>query len=371
MALPLTNDAIRQSDDLSHMRAALGLARRGLGSVWPNPSVGCVLVNDGAVVGRGWTQPGGRPHAEPQALAMAGDRARGATAYVTLEPCSHHGKTPPCAEALIAAGISRCVCALQDSDPRVSGRGVEMLRAAGIEVEVGLCAAEARHLNQGFFLRVEELRPLVTLKLATTLDGRIALANGQSKWITGPEARAAAHRIRAEHDAILVGVGTVMADNPDLRCRLPGVDKRPLVRVVLDSKGRTPLGCALLTDDGESWILGSTEAPAGFPQTATKRWFRLGADPQGRPSPQAVLRCLAEQGVTRLMIEGGGQVAASFLAAGLVDRLAWFRASKVIGGDGLAAIGALGLDRLVNSPDFAFTDIRPVGADHLELYERR
>jgi diaminohydroxyphosphoribosylaminopyrimidine deaminase/5-amino-6-(5-phosphoribosylamino)uracil reductase len=353
------------------MRAALGLARRGLGSVWPNPSVGCVLVNDGAVVGRGWTQPGGRPHAEPQALIMAGDKARGATAYVTLEPCSHYGKTPPCAEALIAAGISRCVCALQDSDPRVSGRGVEMLRAAGIAVEVGLCATEARHLNQGFFLRVEQQRPLVTLKLATTLDGRIALANGESKWITGPEARAAAHRIRAEHDAILVGVGTVIADNPDLRCRLPGMDKRPLVRVVLDSKGRAPIDCALLTDDGESWILGSAEAPAAFPQGETKRWFRLEPDTQGRPSPQAVLRCLAAQGITRLMIEGGGQVAASFLAAGLVDRLAWFRASKVIGGDGLAAISALGLDRLTNSPDFASTELRPVGADHLELYERR
>ncbi len=359
------------SDDLGHMMAALALARRGLGSVWPNPAVGCVLVKDGAVVGRGWTQPSGRPHAETQALAMAGEQARGATAYVTLEPCSHHGKTPPCAEALIKAGVSRCVCALRDSDPRVSGRGIAMLRAAGIAVDVGLCADQAREVNLGFFLRLERQRPLVTLKLATTLDGRIALANGESKWITGPQARAQAHRMRAEHDAILVGVGTVIADNPDLRCRLPGVEKRPLVRVVLDSKQRCPSACKLLTDDGESWIFGSAAASEPEANEGRKRRFVIAADEQGRPSLPAVLACLAEQGITRLMVEGGGQVAASFLQAGMVDRLAWFRASKVIGGDGLPGVGALGLDRLANSPDFARTELRLLGADQLELYERR
>src|ERR1700740_2350786 len=181
------------------MRAALGLARRGLGSVWPNPAVGCVIVKDGHVVGRGWTQPGGRPHAETEALARAGAAAKGATAYVTLEPCSHHGKTPPCAEALIAAGVSRVVAAIEDPDPRVSGRGMKRLRDAGIAVETGLCTEEAAELNAGFFMRVKQGRPLVTLKLATSLDGRIATASGESRWITSAAARERTHLLRATH----------------------------------------------------------------------------------------------------------------------------------------------------------------------------
>ena len=199
--------------DLAHMRAALALARRGLGNTWPNPAVGCVIVNEGRVVGRGWTQRGGRPHAETEALARAGSAATGATAYVTLEPCSHHGKTPPCAEALIGARIARVVAAVEDPDPRVSGAGIARLRDAGVEVETGLCAEEAAELNAGFFCRVTHGRPLVTLKLATSLDGRIATANGESRWITGPAARERAHLLRATHDAVLVGTGTAFADD--------------------------------------------------------------------------------------------------------------------------------------------------------------
>ena len=220
--------------DLRWMRAAFALARRGLGNVWPNPAVGCVLVSDGRVVGRGWTQPGGRPHAETEALRRAGALARGATAYVSLEPCSHWGRTSPCADALVAAGVRRVVAALEDPDPRVSGSGITRLREAGIAVETGLGAAEAAEINAGFLTLQRLGRPLVTLKLATSLDGKIATVTGESQWITGPPARAYAHKLRAEHDAIMVGTGTVLADNPQLTCRLPGLTVRSPVRVVLD-----------------------------------------------------------------------------------------------------------------------------------------
>jgi diaminohydroxyphosphoribosylaminopyrimidine deaminase/5-amino-6-(5-phosphoribosylamino)uracil reductase len=223
------------------MRAALALARRGLGRVAPNPAVGCVLVKDGRVVGRGWTQAGGRPHAETEALARAGEAARGATAYVTLEPCSHHGKTPPCAESLIAAGISRSVVALEDPDPRVSGSGLTLLREAGIAVDTGLLAEAAAEVNAGYLMRTRTGRPLVTLKLATTLDGRIATRAGESRWITGPLARARAHLLRAESDAVLVGSGTAVTDNPRLDVRLPGLEGRSPLRVLLDGRLRLPL----------------------------------------------------------------------------------------------------------------------------------
>src|SRR5262249_33263856 len=222
---PTLTEAKISPRDLAHMRAALGLAARGIGRTWPNPSVGCVLVReDGGsdcVVGRGWTQPGGRPHAETEALARAGEAARGATAYVTLEPCAHTGKTPPCADALIAAGIARAAVAVEDPDPRVSGRGLARLREAGVRVDLGVCAAEANELNAGFFLRVREGRPLVSLKLATSLDGRIATQSGESKWITGEAARRRAHLLRAQHDAIMVGTGTAKADDPELTSPLP------------------------------------------------------------------------------------------------------------------------------------------------------
>ena len=233
-------------DDLGHMRAALALARRGVGNTWPNPSVGCVIVKDGRVVGRAVTAPGGRPHAEPAALDRAGAQARGATAYVTLEPCCHWGRTPPCTDALIAAGIARVVIAARDPDPRVNSHGIAKLRDAGIVVEEGLLADEAREIVAGFHMRMKAGRPLVTLKLASTLDGRIATRAGESQWITGAPARRAAHALRGRHDAVLVGVGTVVADDPDLTCRLAGYRPTPLVRVVADSHLRTPLTRRLL-----------------------------------------------------------------------------------------------------------------------------
>src|SRR5712691_553149 len=247
----------KESFDLSIMRAALALARRGLGNVWPNPAVGCVIARNSKVVGRGWTQPGGRPHAETEALARAGGAAQGATAYVTLEPCSHWGRTPPCADALIAAAVGRVVVAIEDSDPRVAGGGLARLRAAGIAVETGLGAADAAEINAGFLQRVRLGRPLVTLKLATSLDGRIATAAGESRWITGPAARDHAHLLRATHDAILVGTGTVLADDPQLTCRLPGLAGCSPVRVVLDRQLRIPPGADIIAEARQvpTWLV--------------------------------------------------------------------------------------------------------------------
>src|SRR5437764_12238002 len=244
------------------MRAALGLALRGLGNVWPNPAVGCVIVKEGRVVGRGWTQPGGRPHAETEALARAGEATRGATAYVTLEPCCHWGRTPPCTDALIAAGVRRVVVALEDPDPRVAGEGVRRLGAAGLHVDIGLGETEAAEINAGFFCRLRNGRPLVTLKLATSLDGRIATRRGESQWITGPPARERAHALRAGHDAIMVGTGTVLADDPQRTCRLPGLAHRSPVRVVIDRQLRIPPRMRLVSDARTvpTWVLTSPSA---------------------------------------------------------------------------------------------------------------
>jgi riboflavin biosynthesis protein RibD len=357
------------------MRAALALARRGLGNVWPNPAVGCAIVRDGRVVGRGWTQPGGRPHAETEALAMAGDAARGATAYVTLEPCSHHGKTPPCAEALIQAGIARVVVAMEDSDPRVSGQGLALLRQAGIALTVGICADEAAELNAGFFMKIRDGRPLVTLKLATTLDGRIATHGGESKWITGPLARSAAHLLRAEHDVIMVGSGTALADDPELTCRLPGLEERSPVRVVVDGRLRLPLTSRLVVTANEipTWILtledGDSARIEAF-QDAGVDIVEIPEGPDHTVDLGAALMILAESGVTRVLVEGGSHLAAGLLRAGLVDRLVWFHSARLIGGDGLPAAVAFGVDRLDKAPRFERVEVRPVGEDIMEIYKK-
>src|SRR4051794_13687834 len=245
--------------DAEHMRAALALARRGLGSTWPNPAVGCVIVRDGRVVGRGTTAPGGRPHAEAVALEMAGDAARGATAYVTLEPCSHHGQTPPCADALVMAGVSRVVIACVDPYPKVNGAGIARLEATGIEVTTGVLGADAEAQQSGFMTRVRQGRPMVTLKLATTLDGRIATRSGESQWITGPEARRFSHALRAQHDAVMVGVGTVMSDDPELTCRITGLRRGRDLRVIVDSHLRTRLMSRVVASAREvpTWFLHS------------------------------------------------------------------------------------------------------------------
>jgi diaminohydroxyphosphoribosylaminopyrimidine deaminase / 5-amino-6-(5-phosphoribosylamino)uracil reductase len=353
------------------MRHALALATRGLGRVWPNPSVGCVILRDGVVVGRGWTRPGGRPHAETEALAQAGAAARGAVAHVSLEPCAHHGKTPPCAAALVAAGVGRVVSALTDPDPRVAGRGHAMLRAAGIAVTEGVEAAAARRLQAGFLTRLRHGRPMVTLKLALTLDGRIALASGASRWITGPEARRAVHRMRADHDAVLVGAGTARADDPDLRVRALGLGWQP-VRVVADSRLRLAPDSRLVAgiDAAPLWLLHAPDAPgAAAWQGRGARMLACPPAPGGGLDPAAMLAALGAAGLTRVLCEGGGQLAASLLRAGLVDRLAVFSAGHVFGAEGMAAIGGLAR-AAIGPPAFRLAEVRPIGGDLLHLWHR-
>jgi diaminohydroxyphosphoribosylaminopyrimidine deaminase/5-amino-6-(5-phosphoribosylamino)uracil reductase len=358
------------------MRSALALARRGLGSVWPNPAVGCVIARDGRVVGRGWTQPGGRPHAETEALARAGDAAKDATAYVTLEPCCHWGRTPPCADALIAAGLSRVVVALEDPDPRVAGGGLARLRAAGLAVEAGLCAAEAAEINAGFFQRMRLGRPLVTLKLATSLDGRIATPSGTSRWITGPPARERAHLLRATHDAVLVGTDTVIADNPQLTCRLPGLGGHSPVRVVIDRQLRVPFAARLVTEARATptWVVTLSSADQARQQALRDAGVVVIAaepDAAGRIDLGMALGLLGQEGLTRLLVEGGGRLAAALLQGGLVDRLVWFHAPLLLGGDGIPAVAELGLDGLAEAPAFERLSSEIVGDDVLSTFRAR
>jgi len=359
--------------DLEHMRAALALAARGLGNTWPNPSVGCVILGEGRVIGRGWTRPGGRPHAETEALRQAGAAARGATAFVTLEPCCHWGRTPPCTDALIAAGISRVVVALRDPDARMDGQGLARLRAAGIAVEEGLCGAEAASLNVGFIKRVRHGLPMVTLKLATSLDGRIATATKESRWITGPEARRAAHALRARHDAILVGSGTVIDDDPELTCRLPGGVPVPAPRVVADARLRMPLGARLVRSARAvptivATIPGHPDSALAPLREAGVEILEVPAGPEGL-AMRGILEALAARGITRLLAEGGSGIAASLLREGLVDRLAWFHAGLVIGGDGIPAAYALPLPELARAPKFRRVAVRQLGRDLLSEFE--
>lgn len=378
------------------MRMAIGLARRGLGSTWPNPSVGCVLVRDGIVLGRGWTQPGGRPHAETEALrrvenatgatgAAGAAGAAGATAYVSLEPCAHHGQTPPCADALIDAGVARVVVGLTDPDPRTDGGGIERLRAAGIDVATGVCEAEAAEVAAGFVTRITRSRPLVTLKTATTLDGRIATRSGHSQWITGDISRAFAHGLRADHDAILVGSGTALADNPSLTCRLPGLGDRSPVRVVIDGAMPLPRTHDLIAGAKAiaTWVLAppdQAENRRGSYQESGVEVLEIAAETgledgledgaADRVDLREGLRVLAGRGITRLLVEGGGRVAATMLRLGLVDRIVWFRASRIIGGDGLAAAAGFGVETLDQAPEFRRVSTRASGEDVMEIYTR-
>ncbi|MGY3437372.1 MULTISPECIES: bifunctional diaminohydroxyphosphoribosylaminopyrimidine deaminase/5-amino-6-(5-phosphoribosylamino)uracil reductase RibD [unclassified Marinovum] len=362
-----------QDDDIRHMAHALLLGRRGQGQCWPNPAVGCVIVRENRIVGRGWTQPGGRPHAETEALAQAGDLARGATAYVTLEPCSHHGQTPPCAEALIGAGVGRVVAAVEDRDARVSGRGFALLRAAGIDVTTGVLSAQAEADHAGFFLRQTQSRPFLTLKLATTLDGRIATATGESQWITGPAARREVHALRARHDAVMVGAGTARADDPSLTVRDLGVTRQP-VRVVVSRRLDLPLTGQLARSAAEVplWLCHGPDADPDL----TSAWQGLGARlvPCALSSRQidtgSVMAALGEAGLTRVFCEGGGQWAASLLAANVVDELICFTAGVALGAEGQPAIGALGVERLSEAPRMHLADVRPVGGDVMHIWRR-
>ncbi|HEY3910132.1 MAG TPA: bifunctional diaminohydroxyphosphoribosylaminopyrimidine deaminase/5-amino-6-(5-phosphoribosylamino)uracil reductase RibD [Stellaceae bacterium] len=365
-----------RSADLRWMQMALALARRGLGAAWPNPAVGCVIVNQGRVVGRGWTQPGGRPHAETEALRRAGEAARGATLYVSLEPCCHWGQTPPCADALIAAGVRRVVIALEDPDPRVGGGGIQRLRNTGLAVEIGPGAEEAAEMNAGFLIHRRLGRPLVTLKLATSLDGRIATASGESQWITGPPARERAHLMRAAHDAVMVGTGTVLADDPQLTCRLPGLRCRSPVRVVLDRRLRIPLSAQVIAGAAHvpTWVVTLPSADPARRElllAAGAVVIEIGHDREGIIDLTATLATLAERGLTRLLVEGGAGLAAALLRAHLVDRLAWFHAPLLIGGDGMPAIVTLGLGALSDAPGFEPIATETVGDDRLTMFRTR
>lgn len=356
--------------DLRWMQVALALGRRGWGRTWPNPAVGCVIISGrGHVVGRGWTQPGGRPHAEVMALRDAGSAARGATAYVSLEPCAHHGRTGPCAQALVEAGIIRVVSALQDPDARVAGRGHDLLRAGGLDVTEGVCEADARKDQIGFLTRVRLGRPMVTLKLAQTLDGRIATATGDSQWITGPEARRRGHALRAVHDAVMVGGGTARADNPTLTVRDLGLDYQPL-RIVVSRTLDLSLPSRLSQSVGEDapvWLCHGPSAPEMRIASARAHGLichEVAEGPDGL-DPRALLSVLGEAGLTRVYCEGGGALAASLLSADCVDRLAVFTAGCAIGADGVPGLAALGIARLDAAPRFERRSVQCVGADVL------
>jgi diaminohydroxyphosphoribosylaminopyrimidine deaminase / 5-amino-6-(5-phosphoribosylamino)uracil reductase len=356
------------------MQLALTLGRRGLGRTWPNPAVGSVVVKDGVVLGRAWTHDGGRPHAETQALAQAGEAARGATLYVTLEPCSHHGKTPPCADAIITAGVARVVSALDDPNPKVSGQGHARIRAAGIELAVGVCAEEARRDHAGHIRLITEGRPYVTLKLALSADEKIGAAGRRPFQITGEEVRTRVHMFRAQSDAILVGVGTALADNPQLNCRLPGMELRSPVRVILDRHLRLPASSYLAktarkhplwifsTADGEpaSAALLEAEGAEIIHAPVAKR----GVDLAG------VLKELGRRGISRLMVEGGARVAASFVEAGFADEVWLYRGPVTIGADGVAALDGLPLTTVTQSPHYRVRATETLGRDTLTIYER-
>lgn len=364
-----TNAADRRFMDL-----ALTLGRRGLGRTYPNPAVGAVVVKDGVIVGRGWTQPGGRPHAEPVALKQAGDAARGATLYVTLEPCSHLGKSPPCADAIIAAGITRVVSAIEDPNPEVAGQGHARLRAAGIAVAVGLGEEEAARTHAGHFRRIRERRPHVILKLAVSSDDKIGAAGHKPVAISGEAAKARMHLLRAQCDAILVGIGTVLADDPMLTCRLPGMESRSPVRVVLDRALRIPRESRLVQSARSTplWVVTTelAEAPAAAILGAEgAQVIRVASTPSGLDLPQA-LHALAQRGITRLLVEGGARVASSFVAGNLADEIWLLRAADPIGADGIPALNALPLAAITESPALSVRASEMLGFDCLTVYER-
>lgn len=359
--------------DARHMAHALALARRGQGRCWPNPAVGCVIVRDGRIVGRGRTMPGGRPHAEQVALAQAGAAARGAAAYVSLEPCAHHGRTPPCAAALIEAGVARVVAPMEDPDPRVSGRGFAMLREAGIAVETGPLRAAAARGVEGFATRIREGRPKVSLKLAASLDGRIATADGASRWITGAAARRRTHALRARHDAVMIGAGTARADDPTLTARDLGLDWQP-VRVVLCTRLDLPADSALArtAEQAPLWLCHGPQAPEARIAAWRGAGARLVRCAEAGPGldVRSALEALGAEGLTSVLCEGGGALAAALLSADLVDEMFGFTAGIAIGAEGVAGVGDLGLASLDAAARFELAGVERIGADALHRWRR-
>lgn len=353
-------------DDRAYMRRALTLAARGRGLVSPNPAVGAVVVREGRIVGEGWHVYSRRDHAEVVALRQAGELARGADLYVTLEPCCHHGRTPPCVDAVLSAGVARVVVAVQDPNPLVAGRGLDRLRRSGVPVECGLMADDAVRLNPAFNHFMKTGHPLVTLKLALSLDGRIGLADGRSKWITGELSRRQVQRLRWTADAVAVGINTVLADDPGLDVRIRG-GKR-ILKVIFDSRLRCPPGARLF--DGNPILLFHSERASGAARRSLAGRAELVALPTAGPglSWPAALRELGARGVQDLLLEGGGKLAAAALASDGVDRMRLFYSARLLGGDALPAVGPLALAELDASPRFRFERVRRIGQDlFLEL----
>lgn len=353
-------------DDASYMARALRLAERGLMTAAPNPRVGCVLVSAGEVVGEGWHERAGQPHAEIHALQQAGAQASGATAYVTLEPCCHQGRTPPCTQALIAAGITRVVAAMEDPNPHVAGKGLSALRAAGIEAAAGLLADAAEQLNAGFVMRMRQGRPRVRCKLAMSVDGRTAMASGESRWITGDAARADVHRLRGRSDAIMTGIGTVLADDPSLTLRIDGQheDARQPLRVILDSKLRIPPGAKLLDLPGETLIITGV-ADAENEARLTRTGVRIAMLPlqHGQLELAAVLQHLGTLQINEVHLEAGATLCGAMLQAGLVDELVIYMAPHLMGDAARGLFALPGLEQMAQRVKLTITDIRAVGDD--------
>jgi diaminohydroxyphosphoribosylaminopyrimidine deaminase / 5-amino-6-(5-phosphoribosylamino)uracil reductase len=366
------------SKDARFMRLALALGRRGLGRTWPNPAVGAVVVAAGPdgpiIVGRGWTRPGGRPHAETEALARAGAAARGATLYVTLEPCSHHGRTPPCADAIVAAGIARVVSALEDPNPQVRGEGHRRLAAHGITVDVGVGDDAARRDHAGHIRRMRDHRPHVTLKLALSADDKVALAGRRPMAITGAAATARVHIMRAMNDAIMIGIGTALADDPRLTCRLPGMAGHSPVRVVLDTSLQLPLASHLVESAGETpvWVIAAEAAAGGREQALRSRGVDVIRVPARGEHLElaAVLQTLGRRGITRLMVEGGPILAAALIAADLVDEAVLFRSPHLLGGGAIDALEGLRLTALTQSSQLPLRASERLGLDRMETFAR-
>lgn len=361
--------------DKEHMAQTLALARRGLGLTWPNPSVGCVVVTGaGEIAGRGWTAPSGRPHAEAIALEHAGRRAEGSTIYVTLEPCAHEGRDRSCTDAIVAARPKRVVIGLRDPDPRTAGRGIARLKEAGIEVDEGVLAADAAEIALGHLLRVTQGRPAVTLKLAVGSDGLIPNGDGAPVWITGPDARAHGHLLRARSDAILVGRGTILADNPNLTCRLPGMSCRSPVRVVLDRRLRTPPEAQVFDDIMVPvWLVcaaGETYPAAGPLQERGAEIVPVSVDDEGMLAVQDVMETLADRGITRVLVEGGPSVSRALLDADLIDEAVIYQGENPAGEGGLLPFVTDGLDRLTSTGQFTQIRARAFGPDRMTWWRR-
>ena len=358
------------SDDVRYMARAIDLAELGLYTTDPNPRVGCVIVKDGEIVGEGWHRRAGEPHAEIHALQAAGEQAAGATVYVSLEPCSHHGRTPPCADALIEAKVSRVVAAMLDPNPKVAGKGIEMLEQAGIQCEHGLMQSEAEALNPGFIQRMQKARPFVRCKIAMSLDGRTAMANGESKWITSPEARADVHRLRARSSAILTGIGTVLSDDPSLNARLADFNEgdeaevqQPL-RVIIDSHLRTPVSSRMLSLPGRTQIFTCNDH-----ESAINELVQAGAEVFVTPAENGfvnlanVMNHLAECEINEVLLEAGATLNGAMLTAGLIDELIVYAAPTIMGSEARGLFSLPGLNSMSQSINLEITDVQRVGPD--------